>query len=698
MKISVFVEVDDYGSSLYRTISCLYNGIKKGRQNVNIEIFLFSSKKISLDISYLKKKFGDNIYCKQIGRDKSFNKLLLEANSEKLLFVTQGSFVCSSFIEYILNNDLNKNIVIPEYYINKRAKTNITRFFSSDDKLFNISDLVWNNCFGEIFACNKTIVKDIKEISWKDYLWRFYCESISNNCVVKCVHKTIVFSENSFVPKSEPLVGDSSLHNPTVLEKFFTNNNDEIKSKGSRFNFVLFLKGVVIKIFKLLARVNIIKSSLNIAIVNKIYKRFIQVTNPLLEEEWFLNAFSEINLYTPEFFALSEFPNITECYKSVCDKYAKDFFSIVNDIGGNVDHLIFCPWFKIGGAEKVVLNLIKGFLSINPKAKIVLVTLRESEVMLQSRLPKQVIFIDIGNKYPYQDYYVRERLLATVIAFIKPKFIYNIGCYEISEMYIRYGAYLSKVSKYNPFFFSSRRMNYNIYYSFGITYVDKIFKYSDLIFSDNYNELKFLSDYYGLHKEDKLRVLYQPVEVMRKPDADKIKNGDFNILWASRLDEEKHPEILIEIANKCRDLPVCFYVYGQPVLSKFDIQDFNQYPNIKYMGGFSKGLNNLETKDYNLFLYTSEYDGMPNVILEAVSIGLPVLSSNVGGIQELIKDFETGFLVEDYTNIDMYVEKIKYLLANRDKMYECSVNAQKVLEKEHSFDSMNKRLKEYLNL
>lgn len=54
---------------------------------------------------------------------------------------------------------------------------------------------------------------------------------------------------------------------------------------------------------------------------------------------------------------------------------------------------------------------------------------------------------------------------------------------------------------------------------------------------------------------------------------------------------------------------------------------------------------------YDVFLITSFAEGVPTVILEAMSIGLPVISTNVGSISEIIEDEENGFLYE-YGEID----------------------------------------------
>ena len=48
----------------------------------------------------------------------------------------------------------------------------------------------------------------------------------------------------------------------------------------------------------------------------------------------------------------------------------------------------------------------------------------------------------------------------------------------------------------------------------------------------------------------------------------------------------------------------------------------------------------------SLLLLTSCFEGMPNVLMEAQALGLPVVASNVGGVPDCMIDGETGYLVD----------------------------------------------------
>lgn len=70
-------------------------------------------------------------------------------------------------------------------------------------------------------------------------------------------------------------------------------------------------------------------------------------------------------------------------------------------------------------------------------------------------------------------------------------------------------------------------------------------------------------------------------------------------------------------------------------------------------------------KSSNALLVTSETEGFPTVIIEAISLGIPVITTNVGGVDEIIIPGVNGLVVNN--NVEDIVEKITYMANNYSK-------------------------------
>jgi len=83
-------------------------------------------------------------------------------------------------------------------------------------------------------------------------------------------------------------------------------------------------------------------------------------------------------------------------------------------------------------------------------------------------------------------------------------------------------------------------------------------------------------------------------------------------------------------------------------------------------------------QEMDVFVVASLEDGTPNPALEAASCGRPIISNKIGNMPEFIKDGWNGFLVG--RNIAEYVEKIKWLQNNRDKLIKMGQRARETVE------------------
>ncbi len=74
-------------------------------------------------------------------------------------------------------------------------------------------------------------------------------------------------------------------------------------------------------------------------------------------------------------------------------------------------------------------------------------------------------------------------------------------------------------------------------------------------------------------------------------------------------------------------------------------------------------------------------EGLPNVLLESMSMGVPVVSSNIGGVSEIVMDGETGYMVEP-GNKSALADAIEKVWADQNNYQEMKVKARKLIEEQ----------------
>ncbi|WP_183093439.1 glycosyltransferase family 4 protein [Nocardioides stalactiti] len=131
-------------------------------------------------------------------------------------------------------------------------------------------------------------------------------------------------------------------------------------------------------------------------------------------------------------------------------------------------------------------------------------------------------------------------------------------------------------------------------------------------------------------------------------------------LWAGRFDRQKRFDLVVEVARRMPDLRI--EAWGKPVLQDIDLDPAHLPPNITLRGVYD-GFHTLPLDEVDLLLYTSGWDGIPNVVLEGAQSGLPIVASAVGGVPEVITP-TTGHPVEAVDDPDAYVAAIQDLLAD----------------------------------
>jgi glycosyltransferase involved in cell wall biosynthesis len=124
---------------------------------------------------------------------------------------------------------------------------------------------------------------------------------------------------------------------------------------------------------------------------------------------------------------------------------------------------------------------------------------------------------------------------------------------------------------------------------------------------------------------------------------------------------------------------------------------FADTPELEYLGPFQE-FAALQPDGYDALLYTSAFDGLPNVILEAMGWGLPVIAPDVGGVSEAVRDGETGFLIPDLGDdgqlIDAYVAALQRFYQDWDRTKSMAHAARTLIERRHNTAAHRERVRQ----
>lgn len=180
---------------------------------------------------------------------------------------------------------------------------------------------------------------------------------------------------------------------------------------------------------------------------------------------------------------------------------------------------------------------------------------------------------------------------------------------------------------------------------------------------------------YYFHKGLKYKstVLYnviEPTKLKEKARRSELKTK-YDIVYVGRLTYPKNPQRLVkvleEIKNSKPDLRSAIIGTGEleDEVHKM-VNEKNLGNNIELLGFQANPYGILQKAE--LMIMTSRWEGTPMCALEAMSLGVPIVSTPVDGLKDLVKDGETGFLKD--TNDSLKESCLEILNNNslREKM------------------------------
>lgn len=213
-------------------------------------------------------------------------------------------------------------------------------------------------------------------------------------------------------------------------------------------------------------------------------------------------------------------------------------------------------------------------------------------------------------------------------------------------------------NSYNSYFETRGRHFYNKEVLFN-KYKEKFYKYVVLTKDDK----EYLKKVYNLNAE----VIHNPLSFNSSKKSELKSN---RIIAIGRLANQKGFDLLIEAYSKIcrRHLEWRLDIYGDGPLKdnlKELIKKNNTEQFIRLMGT-TKNVKE-ELLNSSIFVLSSRWEGFGLVITEAMECGLPIIAFNTTGSNEIIKNQETGILVEN-SNIEKLAMAIEDLINDKSKI------------------------------
>ena len=380
------------------------------------------------------------------------------------------------------------------------------------------------------------------------------------------------------------------------------------------------------------------------------------------------------------------------------------YYEAVKDLDNSqfTDVVLF-PFISRGGGEKYILEVIRALLVLDPNKRILIISGEKYNEHALDMLPQQCTFIDlydICSRWQLSD--INIITLRIIQSLASAAVLHIKACPFAFSFYEKFSAELDNQAVFYYFCESvsfvrgARIIDGSVLY-----FISEFASKLSHIISDQRASIRYAHQQLELDHLDCV-TLYARCATSLQPDRLAPFSAKKRLLWASRLDWQKRPELIALIARRLLDYDpdITLDVYGISVFVENGAQ-MAALPNVSYKGGF-KQFADLNAQGYDALVYTSRFDGLPNILLESMADGLLVIAPEVGGINEIVQRDTTGLLLDnnfdDEAMADNYMAAIRKIYDNCVDIDQLRKNALSLILERHSEKAYLTHVKDIFHL
>jgi glycosyltransferase involved in cell wall biosynthesis len=323
-----------------------------------------------------------------------------------------------------------------------------------------------------------------------------------------------------------------------------------------------------------------------------------------------------------------------------------------------------------GGAEKVILNILK---YLDRKKYNISLILFEYKGEYLRQIPSDVKVYDLRKKNRFSLFKIIFLLAYNIYPKLKPDIIVSFLEYtNILTIISRKFSWIKPAIVISERNYASISLKYKKMSRLRSILVKRFYPQADKIVAVSKLVAQDLIKNYGINNE-KVKVIYNGVplkyinSLATKKNIPEVNKNIFTIIACGRLTRQKNYPLLLESFSKVvKSINANLLILGKGEdYYSLDRLSYNLRikNNIKFLGFKNNPYKYIANSD--LFILSSDWEGFPNVILEAMVCGVPVISTQCSaGPDEIITNKKDGLLVP-VNDVDAMTEAIFKLF--RDK-------------------------------
>jgi colanic acid/amylovoran biosynthesis glycosyltransferase len=177
----------------------------------------------------------------------------------------------------------------------------------------------------------------------------------------------------------------------------------------------------------------------------------------------------------------------------------------------------------------------------------------------------------------------------------------------------------------------------------------------------------------------------------------KKDNDIFTIVTVARFVAEKNYEFALKIVRALKESQACAFKYvivgDGPLKNEVEarVKEYGIADCVEFRGALKQN-EVREVLDYSdLFLLSSRNEILPTVVLEAQSMGIPVVATDIGGLRQTIVDGKSGFLIP-LDDVEAAKSRIIQIMKNKDLRASLGQEGKRFIAENFDIQKISRRL------